>query len=170
MLPVISSAETLQKLQEGSIRLVDIREPEEMAAVRVPGAEAAPLSIIRWMTLPPAQEDRPIVFTCHSGRRTTNQSDLLQGLAHGPAWQLAGGIGAWEKAGLPVQRGRKGLPMHRQIQIAAGALVLLGLAGGLAAPGMLWLSAFVGAGLVFAGVTGFCGLGRLLAVMPWNRK
>lgn len=169
MLPAISPAETLQKLQEGSIRLVDIREPEEMAAVRVPGAEAAPLSVIRWQTLPPSRADKPIVFTCHSGRRTSRQSDLLQELAHGPAWQLEGGVGAWEKAGLPVERSRKALPIDRQVRIAAGSLVLLGLVGGLVAPGMLWLSALAGAGLVFAGITGFCGLERILAAMPWNR-
>ena len=170
MLPVISPAETMQKLQDGSIRLVDIREPAEMASVRVPGAEAAPLSVIRWMTLAPAQEDKAIVFTCHSGRRTTKQSDLLQTLAHGPAWQLEGGVVAWEKAGLPVERVQKGLPIDRQVQVGAGALVLLGLVGSLAAPAMLWLSAFVGGGLMFAGITGFCGLGRLLAAMPWNKK
>ena len=70
----------------------------------------------------------------------------------------------------PVKTGRAQFPLFRQIQIGAGALVLLGLLGGLVWSPMAWLSAFVGAGLVFAGVTGFCGLGLLLARMPWNRR
>ena len=62
------------------------------------------------------------------------------------------------------------LPIFRQIQIGAGGLMLAGVLGSLVWPSMLWLSAFVGAGLVFAGATGFCGLGLLLAAMPWNKK
>ncbi|MBQ3058793.1 MAG: rhodanese family protein [Desulfovibrio sp.] len=170
MLPHISPAETLQKLQEGSIRLVDIREPDEIKSVRVSDSEPAPLSVIQWLPMAPACDDRPIVFTCQSGRRTTLHSELLKKLARGPAWQMEGGMGAWEQAGLPVERGKKQFPIFRQIQIAAGGLVLLGLAGGLAWPPMLWLSAFAGAGLTFAGVTGFCGMGLLLAAMPWNKR
>lgn len=170
MLPAISPAETLQKLRDGKIRLVDIREPDELNALRVPGAEAAPLSVIRWMRLAPSDAERPIVFTCNSGNRTSGQSDLLEELAGGPAWQMEGGVSAWAKAGLPVEHGRQRISLFRQIQIGAGALVLLGLAGALVWPAMIWLSAFVGAGLVFAGVSGFCGLGLLLAAMPWNKK
>ena len=170
MLPVISPAETLQKLRDGKIRLVDIREPDEVNAVRVPGAEVAPLSVIKWTHLAPASPDLPIVCTCNSGNRTAKQSDLLQELAGGPAWQMEGGVSTWAKEGLPVERGRRSMPLFRQIQIGAGALVLLGLAGVFVWPPMIWLSAFVGAGLVFAGVTGFCGLGLLLSAMPWNKK
>ena len=60
--------------------------------------------------------------------------------------------------------------LMRQVQITAGALVLAGvLLGAYVAPGWYGLSAFFGAGLVFAGVTGWCGMAKLLAVMPWNR-
>lgn len=170
MLDSISPEEAQKKLQEGTARLVDVREPDELAALRLPGAEAAPLSIIRWVGLRPATAEVPIIFTCNSGRRTRMDSDLLQQLAGGPAYQLEGGTQNWAAKGLPVERGGKSLPMFRQIQIGAGSLVLLGLLGGLVWPGMLWLSAFVGAGLVFAGVTGFCGLALLLAAMPWNKK
>ena len=128
-----------------------------------------PLSVIRWQDFRPVT-DKPVVFTCNSGRRTKNNSDLLEQLAAGEAWQMEGGATAWDKAGLPVVRSRRSLPMFRQIQIGAGGMVLLGLALSLAWPQWLWLSAFVGAGLVFAGVTGFCGLGLLLARMPWNKK
>lgn len=170
MLPTISPEDTSQKLREKKIRLVDIREPDEVAALRVPGAESAPLSVLHWMRFTPASEELPIVFTCNSGKRTGKHSDLLQTLAAGPAWQMEGGVSAWAKQGLPVERGHNGMPIFRQIQIGAGSLVLLGLAGAFVWPPMIWLSAFVGAGLLFAGLTGFCGLGMLLSAMPWNQK
>ena len=169
MLPVISPAETLQKLRDGKIRLVDIREPDEVNAVRVPGAEVAPLSVIKWTHLAPASPDLPIVFTCNSGNRTAKQSDSAARVGR---WtRLADGRRRQHlaKEGLPVERGRRSMPLFRQIQIGAGALVLLGLAGVFVWPPMIWLSAFVGAGLP-AGVTGFCGLGLLLSAMPWNKK
>ena len=63
------------------------------------------------------------------------------------------------------------LPLMRQVQIAAGVLILLGVALGYTVnSGFFLLSAFVGAGLAFAGITGFCGMARLLALMPWNRR
>ncbi|MGV7004855.1 rhodanese family protein [Desulfovibrio sp. QI0442] len=170
MLPNISPAEALKMLQDNKARLVDVREADELAALRVPGAEAAPLSVISWMDLRPATAEHPIIFTCNSGNRTTKNSDLLQKLAAGPAWQIEGGVSAWAKQGLPVETSKQTLPIFRQIQIGAGGLVLAGVLGSLAWPSMLWLSAFVGAGLVFAGVTGFCGLGILLSAMPWNKK
>lgn len=84
---------------------------------------------------------------------------------------LEGGIDAWKKAGLPVAFDRKApIPTMRQVQIVAGSLVVLGtVLGATVAPAFYALSAFVGAGLVFAGVTGFCGMERVLALMPWNR-
>lgn len=157
-------------LQENRARLVDVREADELAALRIPGTEAAPLSIISWMDLRPATQEFPIIFTCNSGRRTTQNSDLLQRLAGGPAWQMEGGTSAWAKQGLPTETSKKTLPIFRQIQIGAGSLMLLGLLGSLIWTPMLWLSAFVGCGLIFAGVTGFCGLGLLLSAMPWNKK
>ena len=83
---------------------------------------------------------------------------------------MAGGLQAWEKASLPVRRGpAQALPLSRQIFIAAGSLVLSGVVGRLFWPSLLWLSGIVGGGLVFGGVTGFCGMGILLSKMPWNK-
>ena len=88
-----------------------------------------------------------------------------------PLSDLEGGLMARQQAGLPVEKRRGApLPLRRQVQIAAGSLVLAGvLLSQLVASGWIWLSGFVGVGLVFAGVSGFCGMARLLAVMPWNR-
>ena len=57
----------------------------------------------------------------------------------------------------------------RQVQLIAGALILSGiLLGWLVHPGFYGMSAFVGAGLTVAGATGWCGMARLLRIMPWN--
>ena len=129
MLPLMSPQDVKRKLEAGEIRLVDIREPDEVESLRIEGAEIAPLSVIRWQDFRPVT-DKPVVFTCNSGRRTKNNSDLLEQLAAGEAWQMEGGATAWDKAGLPVVRSRRSLPMFRQIQIGAGGMVLLGLALG----------------------------------------
>ena len=85
---------------------------------------------------------------------------------------LGGGIDAWRQAGQPTVADRsQPLEIMRQVQITAGGLVLIGvLLGTFVAPGFFGLSAFVGAGLMFAGVTGWCGMANLLRVMPWNRR
>ena len=105
--------------------------------------------------------------------RTRQNAELLKQSAQAcnEVYLLEGGLNAWQRAGLPVEA-KPGQPMEmmRQVQIAAGSLVLLGfLLGSLVSPGFYLLCAFVGAGLVFAGLTGFCGMARLLAHMPWNR-
>ena len=167
-LPKMSAQEVLRRMEAGTVRLVDIREPDEVAALRVPGAEVAPLSVIRWASMPKAEENKPIVFCCRSGRRTKEGSPLLAEVAGGPAWQLEGGVNAWVQAGQPVEQGKKTLSMQRQIQIGAGGLSLLGLLGSTVWSPAIWLTAFVAAGLTFAGLTGFCGLALLLKRMPWN--
>ncbi len=174
MLEAITPEQALKKVQAGELRLVDIRETDEYAAESVPGARLIPLSVID--TQPVVDKGAPalpIAFFCHSGNRTTKAAARLEQAATRagvPAVQIEGGITGWKKAGLPVEVRDMPMPLFRQIQIGAGGLVLLGLLGSLAHPGLIWVSAFVGAGLVFAGVTGFCGLGRLLALMPWNRR
>jgi rhodanese-related sulfurtransferase len=84
---------------------------------------------------------------------------------------LEGGLLAWQAAQLPLEKRRGApLPLMRQVQISAGALVLIGVVlSQTVAPGWIWLSGFVGAGLIFAGISGFCGMARLLALLPWNR-
>jgi len=74
------------------------------------------------------------------------------------------------EAGLPVVRGKKAISLERQVRIAAGSLVLLGaVLGSFVHPAFIGLSAFVGAGLAFSGITDTCGMGMILARMPWNQ-
>ncbi len=84
---------------------------------------------------------------------------------------LEGGIEAWRDAGLPtVQDKSQPIEIMRQVQIAAGGLVVAGVSlGVLVHPGFLGIAGFVGAGLTFACLTGFCGMARPLALAPWNK-
>ena len=151
--------------------LVDIREADEHARERIPGARHHALS--RLGTESPARAgDKIVIFHCRSGMRTQGNAGALAASAAGcEAYVLEGGLDAWKKAGLPVAKDRKQpIEIMRQVQIGAGSLVLIGvLLGFFVNPTFYALSGLVGAGLLFAGVTGFCGMARVLALMPWNR-
>ena len=103
--------------------------------------------------------------------RTGSNCDRLAACVDGDAFVLQGGLDGWSAAGLPVETDRKApLEIMRQVQIGAGGLVLAGVAlGYLAHPAFFALAGVMGAGLTFAGVTGFCGMAKLLALAPWNR-
>lgn len=163
--------EVADRLARGRAVLVDIREPDEFARRRVKGARSHPLSAFEPTRLG-IEPGREVVFTCGAGLRTAAHCARLQAAVGGGAFVLDGGLNAWAAAGLPLEEDRRApLELMRQVQITAGLLVLLGVALGLAvSPVFLGVSAFVGAGLTFAGATGFCGMARLLAVMPWNRR
>jgi len=158
-------------LKEGDATLVDVREDFEHAEERIPGAELMPLSRFDAAALRSRHPDERIVFHCRSGKRSADAAQRLA--AEGAlAFNLAGGIEAWKAAGHDTERaaGAPPLPIMRQVQLAAGLLVVLGVAlGALVNWWFLAISAFVGCGLMFAGATGWCGMARLLSLMPWNR-
>ena len=171
-LPVITAARAAELLRTGGAMLVDVREADERARALIPGSTHLPLSRLQEAELA-VEAGRPVIFHCASGRRTSEASARLGARAGGcEAFIVEGGIDALRRAGLPVQEDRRApLPLMRQVQIAAGSLVLLGvLLGALVAPAFYGLAAFVGAGLVLAGASGFCGMANLLAAMPWNRQ
>src|SRR5690606_11438378 len=115
--------------------------------------------------------DKPVLVYCRSGNRSRRAVELLRSHGIENAVQVEGGLQAFEKAGGKVLRSGKGLPVMQQVQVTAGSLVLLGLVlAWLVHPVFLGLSAFVGAGLVFAGLSGYCGMAKLLGLMPWNRR
>jgi hypothetical protein len=109
---------------------------------------------------------------CHSGGRAAKAVERFRQAGFTKVTSIEGGTVSWERAGLPVVRGAGNvISLERQVRISAGSLVLVGAAlGWLLHPAFFGLSAFIGAGLVFAGVTDWCGMGMLLARMPWNRR
>ena len=169
----VSPAELASAAAEGAVDLIDVRTPAEFEEVHVEWARLAPLSALR-----PEQEmlrcraSGPLYIMCKSGRRASEAYRKFIDAGFDDVACVDGGLAAWEAAGLPVIRGtRRIISLERQVRIAAGSLMRLAIAlGWLVHPLFLILGAFVGAGLIFAGVTDTCAMGMLLARMPWNGK
>lgn len=166
MIPTITALEARRRIAAGAV-LVDIRSPDEHARGNIPGARNVPLGQAL-----PIMNAPEVIFHCKSGMRTNANVAALRKLTAAPAYLLEGGFDAWMRAGFDVSIDRsKPMDIMRQVQIMAGSLVLIGVIAGLGiAPVGFGLSAFIGAGLVFSGVSGTCGMGRLLQMMPWNRR
>ena len=172
-LPTITAAEAKRRLADGSAILIDIREPMEHARESIPGARLHPLSTLDAAALSAlgGANAPALIFHCLGGRRTADNADRLSACGAPEAYILKGGLSGWKAAGYPTSIDRsKPIELQRQVQIAAGLLILTGmLLAWLVSPLFLGLSAFVGAGLVFAGISGWCGMARVLSLMPWNR-
>ena len=172
-LPTISPVEAKRRLASGSAILVDIREPMEHAREAIPGARLHPLSAFDAQALSAlgGANAPALIFHCQGGRRTADNADRLRTCGVPEAYILEGGLSGWKAAGHATSIDRtKPIELQRQVQIAAGLLILTGLLlAWLVSPLFLGLSAFVGTGLVFAGISGWCGMARVLGLMPWNR-
>lgn len=161
------------ELQKAGALIIDIREPVEFRREHLPGAVSFPLAdLLAGKKLPVESPAQQVIFHCQSGMRTEQNRELLtRAAAPAPAIILDGGLNNWKRARLPVEQDkRQPRPLMQQVQIVAGSLILIGqLLGFTLHPGFFLLSAFVGAGLLFAGLSGWCGMALLLAKMPWNR-
>lgn len=170
-LPTISPAEAKRLVDAGAV-LIDVRERDEHARERIPGARNVALSGLEQAELE-ARPGQIVLFHCKSGMRTLGNAGKLAAKAGEgcDAYVVEGGLDAWRAAGLPVVADAKQpLELMRQVQIGAGSMALVGtVLGVLADPAFLIVPAFVGAGLTVAGVTGFCGMARILKLMPWNK-
>jgi len=173
-IPAITPAEARRRLDEGRAVLVDIREPVEHAREAIPEARLCPLSQLSRESLCAQVGDNApaIIFHCQGGNRTRDNAARLQACSVPQAYILEGGLMGWKSAGYATRVDRtKPIELQRQVQIAAGSLILLGLlAAWLVSPPFILLTAFVGCGLIFAGASGWCGMARLLALLPWNRS
>lgn len=175
-MPTITAKALHDRLtQESDLSIIDVRTPIEYSEVHVAPARLYPLdslspqSLIESGQLP---NNKPIYILCRSGQRATKASEQFLKEGFSNTIVVEGGTLAWIEAGLPVERGQVSvISLERQVRIAAGSLVLSGvLLGWFVNPVFFGLSAFVGAGLIFAGITDWCGMGLLLARAPWNQK
>lgn len=163
-------AESLKLLLERDrVLLVDVRERSEYLGERIPGAVSFPLSTFDPQKLPATHQK--LVLQCQSGNRSSQAAQKLFAAAFEEVTHLEGGLNAWKQAGYRTEVNKKApMSIWRQVQIIAGSLVLIGtLAGAFLSPWFLMLSGFVGAGLLFAGISNTCGMAILLAKMPWNQ-
>jgi rhodanese-related sulfurtransferase len=157
----------------GALDLLDVRTPVEFREVHADGATNVPLDRLNPVEVMQARnghKDQPLYVICRSGSRGRQACERFLAAGFANVVNVEGGTLAWVECGLPVVRGKKAISLERQVRIAAGSLVLLGVVlGFFVHPALLGLSAFVGAGLIFAGITDTCGMGLLLARMPWNQ-
>jgi rhodanese-related sulfurtransferase len=161
-------------LMTGKAVLIDVREPDEFKAGHIPSALSLPLSnlaaSIEKLNLP---KETHVVFQCLSGKRGENACVMMHNLplaAERQIYNLEGGIGAWQASGFPVIGAASKMTVFRQVQmIVGGAIALSVVLGFVIATGFFILAGLFGIALVFAGMTGWCGLAMLLEKMPWNR-
>ncbi len=163
----INVSELAKRCESGPVNLLDVRTPAEFQEVHVPQAKSVPLD-----KLDPAALDKsqPLLVICRSGGRGQKACEKLRAAGLN-ATNVEGGTLAWERAGLPVVRGRKTMSLERQVRIVAGGIAGIGATLALVVhPWFAGIPAFIGAGLVFAGITDTCTMGMVLARMPWNRR
>ncbi len=153
------------------IELIDVRTPAEFREVHAVGATNIPLDELDAKTIAAGRSNgsEPLYFICRSDARAKKACEALHAVGYTNAVNVAGGTIAWDDLGLPIVRGKKTISLDRQVRIAAGTLVVIGVALGWAVhPAFSGIAGFVGAGLMFAGMTDTCGMAMILAKMPWN--
>jgi rhodanese-related sulfurtransferase len=170
---VISPKQLHDRIQTGEkVDLIDVRTPVEFREVHVSFAQNVPLDQLDCakVTRERANAGNPLYVICRSGSRGKQACEKIVAAGCSDVINVEGGTLAWDQAGLPVVRGKKAISLERQVRIAAGAIVLTGaILSVLVHPYWIALSGFVGAGLMFAGITDTCGMGMILARMPWNQ-
>ena len=172
----ITPRELHDRLQQGEkLHLLDVRTPAEYAEIHVPDVHLVSLyklDPIKLASLNGFAKDQPLYIFCRTGGRAKQAAEKLEKGGYKQCSVVEGGTMAWAEAGLPVTRGTsKVISLERQVRIAAGAIVLTGaLLAQFVYPPFIWLSGFVGAGLLFAGISDWCGMGMVIAKMPWNQR
>jgi len=172
--PASISCQALYDLsQQEKVDLIDVRLPTEFRQMHATVARNVPLH-----TLDPAAvmrerngtADQPLYVICKSGDRSLQACEKFVAAGYTNVVNVVGGTLGWAEKGLPVERGGWAMSLDRQVRTVAGTMVLAGVVlGWTVNPYWYGLSAWVGAGLVFAGITNTCPMSSLLAKMPWNR-
>ena len=177
MIQTIQPNELAAKRNEGQqIEIVDVRTPAEFAGLHAEGAINHPLDRLNPRAIMDARNGssgEPLYLICQMGGRSMKACEKFVADGFSNVVNVEGGTALWDRQGLPVVRGeRKVMAIDRQVRIMAGSIVVLGcLLAAVIQP--MWLglalAGFIGAGLVFSGVTDTCGMGTALAMMPWNQ-
>jgi rhodanese-related sulfurtransferase len=173
----MSSSITVQEFaplsRQGGFDLIDVRSMMEFYEIHAVGALCAPLDTLNpkaIMESRGAKAGEPLYIICRTGGRSSQACQLFEKAGYSNVLNIEGGTLAWEKAGLPVNRGQKKMiSLERQVRICAGLLTLIGSLLALVNVWFMVIPAFIGAGLTFAGLSNSCGMGMLLTKAPWNK-
>ena len=173
-LATVTPVELKSALSSGPTpELIDVRTPAEFRELHVAGARNVPLDRLDPAALrneTSAGFGKPLYVICQRGGRGKQACEKLAAAGWTDVVNVEGGTLACEAAGLEVVRGKKTISLERQVRIAAGTLVLIGAVLALTVhPYFAGLSAFFGAGPIYAGNTATCGMAMCLARMPWNQ-
>lgn len=168
---VISPKQLQDRIQAGEpVHLIDVRTPAEFREVHVTVARNTPLESLNCGdVLAEHPTNAALYVICRSGSRGKQACEKFTAAGCTNVVNVEGGTMAWDQAGYPVVRGKKAISLERQVRISAGFMVLAGSVLSFVNPYWVGLSGFVGAGLMFAGITDTCGMGMILARMPWNQ-
>jgi rhodanese-related sulfurtransferase len=170
--PVLAPADVARLIAERpETRLLDVRTPGEFETEHIDGAYNVPLDTLAEHGAEiRAGVAAPVVLVCRSGQRSRKAEEALTAAGMTSLHVLDGGMSAWVAANLPVRRGAHRMSLERQVRIAAGALAAMGgFLALLVNPLFAAIPAFVGSGLVFAGLTDTCAMGMVIAKLPYNR-
>lgn len=167
----ISAVEASKLIKQGNIGLIDVREPAEHSTSHIIESKSHPLGTIDETVI--NQDKNAYIIYCQKGSRGKKACEKL--LSQNPninIYNMNGGIESWIKQGYEIRKGEKSvLPLDRQVQLSISSLLLLFSALSLTVSSdFIWPVVFIAIGLFIAGATGFCGLARLIALMPWNQK
>ncbi len=151
--------------------VIDVRSPAEFETAHITGSHNLPLGLLaKHADQLAARLDREVVLVCQSGVRAEDAHRRLLAAGMQRLHVLTGGVPAYDTAGGVMTRGRQRWAMERQVRLAAGSLVLVGVTAGVRAPRAGLLAAAVGAGLTMSAITNSCAMARVLALLPYNRE
>ena len=163
--------------QGKNIELIDVRTPAEFRGGHATGAKLVPLGelsperLVSKLHSPAVGREIPLYLICHSGLRAQQAAERLMAEGYHNVSLVEGGTKAWQEAGLPMERCGRAIALERQVQIAIGSLLVLTVFFGSTIDELFFAAtALIGAGLIIAGTTGWCGMARLIALLPWNNK
>lgn len=166
----ISAEDFITALQKSDYTIIDVRTPNEFSLQHIPQSLNIPLDEIEAGHTSQISQDKPLFLICHSGNRSQRAYHLLKAQGFKNIFTVSGGIAKCGQISNHVKKISSTLPLMRQVQIVAGGLVLLSIIlSFLIDRWFISLGIFVGIGQIFAGVSGFCGMARLLEKMPWNK-
>ncbi len=164
------SVDNFLKLQNKSpkVKLIDTRTKPEYDRENIELAIHIPTDKLLKHKF---SQDDILVFHCQSGNRTRQAENLFNSLDVKEVYSLEGGITSWKQASQKTNINTKApLPIMRQVQMIVGFMVILGVVlGYLFSPLFNIISAFFGAGLLFSGISGSCGLANILMLLPYNK-